>query len=395
MRRPLRIGLLGPLCDNDVVMAEYFKRLGVECVVFRPIGMMPNLGSAFYQHVEDGDVRYFRSPLELASAVTAVDYLFAFSGVFPMWLGKYRFLYPLLKRLGWPRFATIGTGSSLTEAIAGNSLRPLVARFGLRTADINIVNNYPHAIKNIVRYKISNVVFLPFPFVQPDPKAVSFDGSTSSVDYEEDFILFHPSHLDWGKSDNSAGRNSTKGNDRFIRAFSRLVKDHHVNARLVILDRGPDRVLARKLVCDLGMEKSVTWRKELSRDEYLAAARSSDVVVDQFDVGGFGGIAWEAMCLGKPVLGYINQECNELAYWGVPPILNAHTEDEILETLLTNLDKSNLTTRGDAILDWASLYSWQSLAAKFLVYAEIGSGRRHFSYGVPLRDLQSPDGGVD
>ena len=90
----------------------------------------------------------------------------------PLWLGMYRFLYPFLSAIGWPKFATIGTGSSLTEAIEGCSLRAVLARIAMRWANVNIVNNYPHALKNLIRYKIENMVFLPFPFVQVDANSV-------------------------------------------------------------------------------------------------------------------------------------------------------------------------------------------------------------------------------
>lgn len=359
-------------------------RLGVECIVFRPVASSTAaLNSPFYRCVSSCDVRYFDGPLEFLRAIRGVDYVFSFSGVLPLWLGKYRLFYPFLLSLGWPRFATIGTGSSLTEAIKGNSLHAILARIAMRFAHVNIVNNYPHAINNLIHYRTKNVVFLPFPFVYVDEE-LSFENIASANvrKSESQIVFFHPSHIDWGETDKRESRNSTKGNDRFLRAFARVVARHKGLVHLLILDRGPDRSLAKKLIDDFGISDSVSWHQELTRDEYLSVLRSTDVVVDQFDVGGFGGIAWEAMSLGKPVLMYINKDANELAYWGTAPVINAATEDEIFDAIESYLDKEKLESLGQAGRDWVAHHQWRSLIRKYLVYAELATGINHFEYGV-------------
>lgn len=366
------------------MLAEYLMRLGVECVVFRPAGSSLNgLSSPFYRRVTLSNVSYFSGPFELLRALRSVDYVYSFSAVLPMWLGKYRFLYPFLQHAGWPKFATIGTGSNLTEAIQGNSLHAVLARIAMRFAHINIVNNYPHAVKNLVRYRTGNVVFLPFPFVHVDEDFSIESGAGAATQAPEDqIVLFHPSHIDWGGTDAKQSRNSTKGSDRFFRAFARFAARHKESVRLVILDRGPDRELAKELLSSLGVADLASWHRELTRDEFLSAVKSADIVVDQFDVGGLGGIAWEAMSLGKPVLMYIDKETNELAYWGEAPVINASSENEIFDALESFLNKEKLENMGEAGRSWVSRHSWDSLARKYLVYAELATGINHFNYGV-------------
>ena len=79
---------------------------------------------------------------------------------------------------------------------------------------------------------------------------------------------------------------------------------------------------------------------------------------------------------------YINSDTNELSYWGKSPVLNATTEDEIFEALQACVDKTKLREQGRAARAWVSQYNWESLIRKYLVYAELATGIRHFDYGV-------------
>ena len=225
--RRLQIGLTGAICDNDLVLAEYLKRLGVECIVFRPVGLP---ATALTNPLTDALVRAILDILMARSSSCVrsdmlTTYIHFQPFFLPLWLGMYRFLYPFLSAIGWPKFATIGTGSSLTEAIEGCSLRAVLARIAMRWANVNIVNNYPHALKNLICYKIENIVFLPFPFVQVDANSV-VEGNAAARYAENRITFFHPSHLDWAATDVSSERNSTKGNDRFIAAFARFANQY-------------------------------------------------------------------------------------------------------------------------------------------------------------------------
>ncbi len=193
-----------------------------------------------------------------------------------------------------------------------------------------------------------------FPFMI-DTKKFSPGHEDKVGPWNEKILFFMPSHLDWGVIDNKIGRNSTKGNDRFIRAFARYVKQFN-DAHAIILDRGPDRVAAKDLVDHLGIKESVTFLPGLSTEELIKYIRMCDVVVDQFDIGAFGYLGLEAMSCAKPVLIYIKNDCADKCYANRPPVLNAHTEEEIYEKILSMRERSLMINVGQRSREWIMKY---------------------------------------
>jgi glycosyltransferase involved in cell wall biosynthesis len=146
------------------------------------------------------------------------------------------------------------------------------------------------------------------------------------------FLCFMMSNLDFGIADNKLGRNSMKHNDRFLHAIAEYRKENQ-NIHAIVIDRGPDRELAKNLVADLGIANNVTFMSELSRAERIRYIRMSDVVVDQFHVGAFGLGALEALAVGKPLITYLKLEGLDECYSDPPPILNAQSSADIVSQL--------------------------------------------------------------
>lgn len=142
--------------------------------------------------------------------------------------------------------------------------------------------------------------------------------------------------------------NDTKGNDKFIKAYARFVKDHKPNARLLLLKKGIDYIASEKLVDELGISENVEWLEMMDKDGIRAFESLPNMVIaDQFwhdewyvrytedkdapKIGfGFAGI--EAMAAGRPLITAFKDpeyyENNE------PPILSAFTIDEIYNRLV-------------------------------------------------------------
>ncbi len=177
---------------------------------------------------------------------------------------------------------------------------------------------------------LKNAEFFPFSI---DTKKYSPENVKRVYGMPEDLLIFMPSHLDWGITDCGQNRNSTKGNNRLIRAFNKLINEG-LNAHLIILDRGPDRLLAKETIASLKLEKRVTILPQMKKQELLYHMRMADVVADQFDIGSFGTTGLEAMSCGKPLLIYINNEYSDECYKARPPIVNVKTEEEIYNGLL-------------------------------------------------------------
>ena len=245
-----------------------------------------------------------------------------------------------------PPVINITTGSDITELINDKSLSGILYRQYLHFSKLNLCSNYPHAIKNILKHKIPNVVFMRFPYYLPQ------ENNQNVLTKTDDTIwFFNPAYIDFGVTDNKKGRNSTKGTDRFINAFVRAINKGY-NYKCILLERGPDVEIAKSIIRKHNAEQYFIWKPHMTRDELYDEITKTDVIVDQFDVGGFGMIAIESMSLRKPVMIYIHEACHSLSYIGTPPILNCQSEDEIYEQIIRCDDLDFLAEIGDKSREW-------------------------------------------
>ena len=206
----------------------------------------------------------------------------------------------------------------------------------------------------------------------------------SASDYRrhgEELVILHPSNLDWGREDSDPSRNSTKGSDRFLRAAARAIADHGLRARLIVVDRGPDAAHARELVTELGLDEHTLWLPSLSRAKLHAAIAQADLVIDQFDVGALGMIAWEAMSAGRPIVAYSDEATARLVYEEPPPVLNARTVDDITHQLVAAGDRTRLREQGERSRAWAHRHSPDGLVVRYLFYALAATGRAPIDLG--------------
>ncbi|MBL7874125.1 MAG: glycosyltransferase [Cyclobacteriaceae bacterium] len=143
-----------------------------------------------------------------------------------------------------------------------------------------------------------------------------------------------------------------KGNDKFIRAFARFVKERNLNVKLVSIEKGYDLEESKKLISSLGIESKVEWVKEMNKDGVRAFnSMSNVVVVDQFwhdqwykrypsDKAkpkiGFGSGSIEALSAGRPLITVFFDE--DFYDGNHPPILSAFTEDEIYQRLNESIE---------------------------------------------------------
>ncbi|HXQ52124.1 MAG TPA: glycosyltransferase family 4 protein [Stellaceae bacterium] len=188
-------------------------------------------------------------------------------------------------------------------------------------------------------------------------------------------LIFMPSHLDWGESDDAHGRSSTKGNDRLVRAFARMLGEGG-RGHLVLLDRGPDRAAAHRLVEALGIAAHVTFRAEMTKSELTAHLNMADVIADQFDIGAFGTITLEAMACERPVLVHVDAACAKRSYGDLPPVLSATTEDEILAALLRAGDLPFRRSLGKEAREWVVRHHDAPLVASLLIDIYRGLSQR-------------------
>jgi glycosyltransferase involved in cell wall biosynthesis len=145
-------------------------------------------------------------------------------------------------------------------------------------------------------------------------------GSTAP---DADYVVFVPSRVDF----------YWKGIDRFLRGLAQIGFDSRLH--VIVSGWGRDYEAAKTMV----PEGSVTFLPHaLSKPVLYDLFESVDLVVDQFLMGGYGTSALEAMSCGAAVLMWFNAAPVLKAGWSVPPVLNAHTDDEIAAILRQILD---------------------------------------------------------
>lgn len=166
-----------------------------------------------------------------------------------------------------------------------------------------------------------------------------------------DFIVFHPPRhawLDWTEAD-------CKGNDKVFRAFARFLQIYKGRAKLIVVEKGWDLGHSKQLVNALEIKDSVHWIKSVPKSEMCRLYNASDVVLDQFEVGVLALVAIEAMACGTPAMTYVTQATEDYLYPIMPPIINAHSAEEILHNLcVLSREGSNLGQQGRK---WVEAYS--------------------------------------
>lgn len=340
--------LFGDLCAFDLIFGEYLARKGANVrIARRPRNdgeVMTGVPPGFLRAVTPQHLVAVRGPIDLIHLARRARAVITFTGAFGFAL---RGLWSLRRLLGLPPVVNHTTGSDFAEMLVAPGWMGAYYRHFTRTASLNMVVPYPHVLENVVNVGLRNICFRRYPYLLPEHPAPAGNPDTGRR-----IRYLHPSHLDFGINDPDPGRKSTKGNDRFIRAFIAAL-DQGLDAECLILYRGPDREEARRMTEESPHADRFIWSDGLPRERLFEEMAAADVIVDQFDVGGLGGIAVEAMGLGKPVMIYLDERSLDILYSERPPVLNARTEKEILDVLLAARDPAELATLGERARRWA------------------------------------------
>lgn len=244
-------------------------------------------------------------------------------------------------------YYAFATGSDIREeALKNNTINKVYTYFSqakkillLNVDMINLISQLRFQHCNFFPFAIDTQKYI------PDPNY--------KFDINKPITFFMPSNLDWGKADNIQDRTSTKGNDKFIRAFAKAL-EKGLNGKLILLDRGPDKENAKHLISTLNIAKNVTFLSGMKKKDLVNMYQNSDIIVDQFIIGSFGTIGLEAMSCGKPLMIYINEDCASICYSNqLPPIINVKTEEEIYKALIKILeDPIYLIKLGEQARKW-------------------------------------------
>jgi len=113
---------------------------------------------------------------------------------------------------------------------------------------------------------------------------------------------------------------------------------------------------------------------KMSRKEIMFGLSLADFGSDQFLDEGLGGVDWEVMSLGKPLLVNFSIPPQDFASYAkkpLPPLLDARTSQDITTHLL-NYEKSPQDYKkiGDAAKVWFDKYMGRGLVEKYVYLIE-------------------------
>ena len=175
---------------------------------------------------------------------------------------------------------------------------------------------------------------------------------------ESDFLIFHPTRLDWIVGTGYAD----KDNIQLINAFIEL-RHQGYKVGLILCKWGQNYVQAIELLQAANVFQYVKCFDPMPVKKFERFCKACDILADQFKLGAFGGILFKAFCVGTPVLGYIDEDLALKQYPQKLPVLNCRTSEDIVETLqLVLQDPLFLKTLSEQSKEWISQYHSKSLS---------------------------------
>ena len=260
----------------------------------------------------------------------------------------------------FPIFANFSTkplvvqtqGSDLRELAQSSSLKGFLLRRAYKKAK-TLLFYQPDYYPLLEKMNLKKEIFLP-PFWDTS----FFKEKQSSIPKTDEFVVFHPSNLDW----------RLKGNDKLILGFKIFV-EKFPKSKLIIVDRGVDSQKTHSLIQENNLEKKIEFIPgPLKTLELLEYYNHADVIADQFILGSLGSIGWEVFSCGKPLLGYIHNDYFAKLYGESPPMGVAQFPDEISEQLELFYDKKFRDEIGSKSREWIKKYHSPDLFTKKLTF---------------------------
>ena len=133
-----------------------------------------------------------------------------------------------------------------------------------------------------------------------------------------------------------------KGFDVAIKAFS-LLKKQGSSARLLIAGGGVERPELEKLVVDLGLSSSVTFKGVLTQEQALSVFNQATIVIVPSIIESFGLVILEAMQMQRPVIASRVEGIPEVVVDGetgiLVPMRDPHSLCNAIEDILRAPDK--------------------------------------------------------
>lgn len=263
-----------------------------------------------------------------------------------------------------------------------NIIKSLIQRY-LRRQQIKGLNSFTSfasalgsTTKEVLVQFNCEVLPLGIPMVyieKPDRNRQSDTAEIIDQLLESETIIFsHVSHI-WKNIPNWWSK-AIKSNNILIEGFAKYRKQTKNNAKLVLLDYGPDVKHSKNLIKSLGINDSVIWLNKASRKEIMLFLDYVDIGCGELGGEIWGGTGWEFMSKGVPFFQSVDMPAE--AYekdtgTPFPLIINVNSPKAICEHLF-KYEKSPKTYKdmGEELKVWFDEYGGVGLARKYrdLIY---------------------------
>jgi glycosyltransferase involved in cell wall biosynthesis len=181
-------------------------------------------------------------------------------------------------------------------------------------------------------------------------------------------VFFSPARQHW--TDRDPG--FAKGNDMLLRALP-LVRRAARNFTVVLVEWGRDVAASKALLAELGCGDLVRWIPVLKKRDLWAQYLASHAIVDQFVIPALGGVAFEAMALGRRTITALDEGQATRFFGAPPPLFACRTVDEVAAAMLRVLaDPKDAAGQGEAAQRWIERYH----SARRIVAIQLEAYRR-------------------
>jgi glycosyltransferase involved in cell wall biosynthesis len=250
-----------------------------------------------------------------------------------------------------PRFAAYEHGT-LRAIPFEDSSRGRLCAIAYREAPVVFVTN-SDVVPSAEALGISQDRLVFLPHAVDSERLLRFAKERQELGPRSDVVtFFSPSRQDWVDAD----PNWAKGNDRAIRALS-LVRERGVPCRLLLSAWGRDLEASKSLVQELGLNDLIEWLPVLPKPELWDAYLTSHAVLDQFVLTAIGGVAFEAMALGRRVITALDVDAAASFFGASPPLIACSSPEEIAEAMTAVLeDPLDAAGLGQRAQDWFRRY---------------------------------------
>lgn len=352
----IRIALFNNLNNSNFSIARHLRDRGYEVTLFllnefehfMPINdTYDEKDLKMVRTLDWYDRGFWTSNKEIRKVASEHDFLIA-TGVIPAYMFKAGIDLDLL----FPMGGEISSG----PFFIWDKKKSIISQFGLYYAKYCLRRGLRRTKKVSIPYYddtfegylkklglVQNRSFDPAPFIYiPQYQTASFKEYSqnnelyrkiSQIKAETDLLIIqqsrqeiaNPKILDY------------KGNDRLLRAFKQIIQVNNINAHLVLFEHGTDVALSKKLIQELEIHQYVTWLPLTPRKNIMAVLSLADVgvgILSDFSFITYGSLL-ELLVMNIPVIHhYAEDKIKNIHFETMYPYINAHTEQEVLESLL-------------------------------------------------------------